>query len=123
MRGIDYKRMNTKEIKQAKMTKEIKIREHKVYELNEGDKIEMHINKKYPFDKMADILASGGSFFIPDITSKSAGYVRRKLEAKFGTFVDAALSYYTNPEGKKLEGFTFSLSLAKEYFEKVFEEK
>ena len=79
--------------------------------------------KKLMRDNGADIIASGGSFFIPDITAKSAGYVRRKLEAKFGTFIDTALSYYTSPEGEKLEGFTFSLSLAQEYFEKVFEKE
>jgi hypothetical protein len=115
--------MNTKEVNRAKMPKGAKMREHKVYELNESDKIEMRMNKRFPFNKMADIIVSGGSFFIPDITAKSAGYVRRKLEAKFETFIDAALSYYTSPEGEKLEGYTFSLSLAKEYFKKVFEEK
>ena len=113
--------MVLKEGKHAKMTKGAITREHKIYELNEDDKIEMRINKKYPFDKMADVIASGGSFFIPDITAKSAGYVRRKLEAKFGTLVDGALSYYTSPEGERLEGFTFSLSIAKEYFRKIEE--
>ena len=93
--------MDTKEVNHAKMPKGTKTREHKVYELNEGDKIEMRMNKRFPFDKMAEIIASGGSFFIPDITAKSAGYVRRKLEAKFDTFIDAALSYYNNLGGHK----------------------
>jgi len=115
--------MDTKEVNHAKMPKGTKTREHKVYELKEGDKIEMRMNKRYPFNKMADIIASGGSFFIPDITAKSAGYVRRQLEAKFGTFIDTALSYYTTPEGEKLKGFTFSLSLAREYFKEVFEKE
>ena len=115
--------MTLKEGKDAKMTKGAINREHKIYELNEDDKIEMRINKKYPFDKMADVIVAGGSFFIPDITAKSAGYVRRKLEKKFGTLVDGALSYYTTSEGEKLEGFTFSLSLAREYFRKMMEEQ
>lgn len=116
--------MTTKGVNHAKTTKGVKIREHKIYELNEGDKIEMRVNKRFPFNEMADIIASGGSFFIPDIDARSAGYVRRKLEAKFETFIDTALTYnYISPEGEKLDGYTFSLSLAKEYFKKVFEKE
>ena len=97
-------------------------REHAVYELGEEDQIELKINKKFPYTKMLDILAGGNTFFLA-VERRSASYVRKKLEKELDELIETTFSVYTTPEGEKLDGYVFSFGLAKEYLEKVYEDK
>ena len=99
------------------------MKEHAVIELDKNAQIELRAKKKFPFQKMSEILLSGNTFFIPEIERRTASYVRHKLEGMLEELLDATFSYFTTPEGKKLEGYTFSFSIAKEYYRKVMEEE
>jgi hypothetical protein len=93
-------------------------REHKVYELGENDELEIKINKKFPYQKMLDILTAGNTFFLA-VERRSAGYVRKKLEKELDELIETTFSVYTTPDGEKLDGYVFSFGLVKEYLEKV----
>jgi len=92
--------------------------EHEVYELTENDNIELKMNKKFPYQKMLNILTAGNTFFLA-VERRSASYVRKKLEKELDELIETTFSVYTTPEGKKLDGYVFSFGLVKDYLEKV----
>ncbi|MBE9594677.1 MAG: hypothetical protein IMF19_14495 [Proteobacteria bacterium] len=93
-------------------------REHKVYELDENADVELKINKKFPYQKMLDILTKGNTFFLA-VERRSAAYARKNLERELGELIETTFSVYTTPEGEKLDGYVFSFKLVKDYLEKV----
>ena len=93
------------------------MKEHQVYELHDKDVVELKIKKKFPYNKMVEILLSGNTFFLP-VDRRTATYVRGRLEKMLDEFVETTLASYKVTEGEKLEGYVFSFKLAKEYFER-----
>jgi hypothetical protein len=93
-------------------------REHRVYELDENADVELRINKKFPYQKMLDILTAGNTFFLA-VERRSASYVRKKLEKELDELIETTFCVYATPEGEKLEGYSFSFGMVKDYLEKV----
>jgi len=91
------------------------MKEHEIVELAEGDEIEVRSKKKYNFDKMAEILLKGGTFFLPGVDRRSAAYVRRTLEKILDEFVEITHGFH-NSNDEKEEGYVFEFGIAKQYY-------
>ena len=87
---------------------------HEIYELKKDDQIELKTKKKFPYEKMLQILTSGNTFFLA-VERRSAAYVRKRLEAELDELIETTYSVYTTPEGKKLEGYVFSFGMVSDY--------
>ena len=98
------------------------MKEHEIIELAEGDEIEVRSKKKYNFDKMAEILLKGGTFFLPGVDRRSAAYVRRTLEKILEEFVEITHGFH-NSNGDKEEGYVFEFGIAREYYKEVYPEE
>ena len=98
------------------------MKEHEIVELAEGDEIEVRSKKKYNFDKMAEILLKGGTFFLPGVDRRSAAYVRRTLEKILDEFVEITHGFH-NSNGDKEEGYVFEFGIAKDYYDKIYLEE
>jgi len=93
-------------------------KEHKVFELDENAKVELRMNKKFPYQKMLDILTAGNTFFLA-VGRRSAAYVRKKLERELDELIETTFSVYTTPEGEKLDGYVFSFGMVSDFLERV----
>lgn len=99
------------------------MKEHEIVELNEKDEIEVRSKKKYNFNKMAEILLKGGTFFLPDVDRRSAAYVRRTLEKILDEFVEITHGFHTNGKSEKEEGYVFEFGIARDYYDKIYPEE
>lgn len=99
------------------------MKEHQIIELGEDDEIEIRTRKKFNFDKMAEILLKGNTFFLPGVDRRSAAYVRRTLEKMLDDFIEITHGYRTSPNGEKEEGYVFEFGIAKQYYGEVYPEE
>ena len=98
------------------------MKEHEIVELNENDEIEVRSKKKYNFNKMAEILLKGGTFFLPSVDRRSAAYVRRTLEKILDEFIEITHGFHSS-NGEKEEGYVFEFGIAKQYYSEVYPEE
>ena len=92
--------------------------DHEVYELGEDSLVELKMKKKFPYEKMLEILTAGNTFFLA-VERRSAAYVRKKLEKELDELIETTFSVFTTPEGKKLDGYVFSFGMVSDFLEKV----